>query len=110
MSFKLKTLIGVYIFSILLFSGVSRAAAPESVHGFAVAEGKVFELNGYLYFEADNSEALLVHSSNFKFFKGIELPIDVQAHSVISQQESGFSGTLRTIRFITNTIQQGAVL
>lgn len=114
MSIKLKAVIGLYIFSILLFSGVSKAQTFETFGsfdiGFETSTGTVFELNGYLYFASKNSEALLVHSSNFDFFKNLELPTEIQASSVIvSSGGQGFSGNLRTIRFVTDTIQNGAL-
>ena len=114
MSTKIKTAIGLYIFSILLFSGLSKAQAFNDLANFDVgfenSTGTVFELNGYLYFASKNSEALLVHSSNFSFFEGLELPVEIQASSVIVSINSGFSSNLRTIRFITNTIKNGASL
>ena len=121
MTLKIKTLIGLYVFSILLFSGVSRAEAysdlfvnlnegPQPELNLTNSSGTVFELNGYLYFEAENQEALLVHSSNFDFFKSLKLPVEVNANSVIVSQQEGFVGSLRTIRFMTNSIKRNNLL
>jgi|GEM_PF-2720292 len=120
MSFKFKTLICLYVFSVLLISGTSKADAVDfqfnksdltrPSFGTKISQGKVFELNGNLYFEAQNKEALLVHSSNFSFFENVELPIYIEAHSIVILQDNGFTGTLRTVRFITNSIQQSGLL
>jgi hypothetical protein len=121
MTFKIKTLIGLYVFTILLFSGASRAEANTSLFSSLtnnpIAEldlinstGTVFEVNGYLYFEAQNQEALLVHSSNFDFFEHLKLPVQVNADSVIVSMHGGFVGSPRTIRFMTNSIKRNNLL
>ena len=120
MSLKFKTLIGLYIFSVLLISGVSKADAvgyqfnkddfTSPSIGIKISHGKIFELNGNLYFESQDKEALLVHSSNFSFFENVELPIYTEAHSIVTLQGHGFTGALRTIRFLPKSIQQSGLL
>jgi len=116
MSFKFKTLIGLYVFSILLISGASKAEAnefyfnkPSTDIGIKISQGKVFELNGNLYFESKDKEALLVHSSNFSFFEDADLPIYIEAQSIISIQDNGTSSTFRTIRFVADSIQRSGL-
>lgn len=117
MPLKMKTLIGLYIAAVLIFSGISEAKASSNIFensgaeiGFSSMSGTVFELNGYLYFESDSHEALLVHSSNFSFFKNLELPVQVDANSIVLSQKNGFSSSLRTVRFVTDTIIRSGLL
>jgi len=121
MTLKVKAFIGLYVFSILLLSGVSRAEASTGLFinlqgetGTSLemtnSSGTVFEVDGYLYFETESQESLLVHSSNFDFFQNLELPVRVNADSIIVSQKDGFHGAPRTIRFFINSIKKSQLL
>jgi len=104
MPLKLKSLIGIYIISILFISGVSEASASQ---GFLEnSKGTVFEVDGYLFFEQEGAQSILLHSSNFSFFENLELPVEVHGMSIVTTQDSGFPNSLTTVRFIKNSIKE----
>ena len=111
MSFLLKTIVSLYILSVLLLSSQSQAHEgieytnlfTQSYPIFS-AEGVVDEFNGYLFFEDADKEITLIHSNSFKYFKGKKLPLKVRITAVSIQTNSNFNDSQRFIQIFRNKI------
>jgi hypothetical protein len=103
MSFLFKTLIGVYILSVLFFSSQSQALDITNIF---TAKGTVYEFNGYLLFEDQNKKSTMIHSNSFEHFEKKELPLEVEITGVTIKTTSSFNQSQELIQIIKNKIMK----
>jgi len=101
MSFLIKTLVGIYILSVLFFSSQSQALDTTNIF---TAKGIVYEFNGYLLFEDQNKKSTLIHSNSFEYFDGKNLPLKVEVTGVAIHKKSNFNEPQKFIQILKNRI------